>query len=415
MQPRWLLSPTGKMVTRTFKPIFKITVYLLAFVLILPLIPMALDFEPSENTVQILELKGPLEPNDKLDHVEFLFKDKLRGPESLPVYKGSIYTGTEGGEIYKITGNKVTLVAKLGKKCEGMWEEEVCGRPLGMRFNKDGRLFVIDAYYGLYAINVETGSVQHLLPSSTEIEGKKIVFGDDIDIDDDGSVYISEASNRWPLKKIVYTVLEHEDTGRILKFDPKTGKTTVLMKGLRLPNGVQISHDKKSLLVCELSMHRILRYYLKGPKQGQTDVFVDKLPGMPDNIRPSKRGGYWVAFVAGRSPNDTGVVDYLVPFPFVRKATIRFVYLVGTALKTASRAYPMAFMKDWAAQFENGWVLYETMPQYGLVVELAADGRILRSFHSPKHKIYMLSEVLEHDGYLYLGSYRNPFLGRIKL
>ncbi|KAL1414762.1 hypothetical protein MTO96_007232 [Rhipicephalus appendiculatus] len=393
------------MVTRTFKPIFKITVYLLAFVLILPLIPMALDFEPSENTVQILELKGPLEPNDKLDHVEFLFKDKLRGPESLPVYKGSIYTGTEGGEIYKITGNKVTLVAKLGKKCEGMWEEEVCGRPLGMRFNKDGRLFVIDAYYGLYAINVETGSVQHLLPSSTEIEGKKIVFGDDIDIDDDGSVYISEASNRWPLKKIVYTVLEHEDTGRILKFDPKTGKTTVLMKGLRLPNGVQISHDKKSLLV----------YYLKGPKQGQTDVFVDKLPGMPDNIRPSKRGGYWVAFVAGRSPNDTGVVDYLVPFPFVRKATIRFVYLVGTALKTASRAYPMAFMKDWAAQFENGWVLYETMPQYGLVVELAADGRILRSFHSPKHKIYMLSEVLEHDGYLYLGSYRNPFLGRIKL
>ncbi|KAH7942231.1 hypothetical protein HPB49_022257 [Dermacentor silvarum] len=375
------------MVTRTFKPIFKITVYLLMFVLVLPLIPMALDFEPNENTAGMQDLKGPLEPNDKLDHVEYLFKDKLRGPESLPVYKGSIYTGTEGGEIYKITGDKVTLVAKLGKKCEGMWEEEVCGRPLGMRFNKDGRLFVIDAYYGLYAVNVETGSVQHLLPSSTEIEGKKIIFGDDIDIDDDGFVYISEASNKWPLKKIVYTVLEHENTGRILKFDLKTGKTTVLMKGLYLPNGVQISHDKKSLLVCELSMHRIL----------------------------SKRGGYWVAFATGRSSNDTSFIDYLTPLPFIRKATIRFVYLVGTALKTASRFYPMAAISDWAAQFENGWVLYETVPQYGLVVELAADGRILRSFHSPKHKIHLLSEVLEHDGYLYLGSYRNPFLGRIKL
>uniref|UniRef100_A0A131XIP1 Putative conserved secreted protein n=1 Tax=Hyalomma excavatum TaxID=257692 RepID=A0A131XIP1_9ACAR len=403
------------MVTRTFKPIFKITVYLLAFVLILPLIPMALDFEPTENTVPMQELEGPLEPNDKLDHVEYLFKDKLRGPESLPVYKGSIYTGTEGGEIYKITGDKVTLIAKLGKKCEGLWEEEVCGRPLGMRFNKDGRLFVIDAYYGLYAINVETGSVEHLLPSSTEIEGKKIVFGDDIDIDDDGSVYISEASNKWPLKKIVYTVMEHENTGRVLKFDPKTRKATVLMKGLRLPNGVQISHDKKSLLVCELSMNRILRYHLKGPKRGKTEVFVDKLPGWPDNIRPSKRGGYWVAFATGRSPNDTSVIDYLIPLPFIRKATIRFVYLVGTALKTASRVYPMPAINDWAAQFENGWVLYETLPQYGLVVELDADGRILRSFHSPKHKIHMLSEVLEHDGYLYLGSYRNPFLGRIKL
>lgn len=291
----------------------------------------------------------------------------------------------------------------------------MCGRPLGMRFHKDGRLFVIDAYYGLYAVNVETGSVQHLLPSNTEIKGKKIVFGDDIDIDDDGFVYISEASNKWPLKKLLYTVLEHENTGRILKFDPKTHKTTVLMEGLHLPNGVQISHDKKSLLVCELCMHRVLKYHLKGPKQGQTEVFVDNLPGEPDNIRPSKRGGYWVAFGRGQSSNDTNVIDYLVQYPFVRKATIRLVYLIGTALKTASGFYQSPAIKDLAAQFENGWILYETVPHYGLVVELGADGKILRSFHSPKHKIHMLSEVLEHDGYLYLGSYRNRFLGRIKL
>lgn len=403
------------MVVRTFKWLFTLSLYLLAFIAVLPFIPMALDFEPRVSTAGTQELKGPLEVNDKLDHVEYLFRDKLRGPESLPVYKGSIYTGTEGGEIYKITGDKVTLVAKLGKKCEGLWEEEVCGRPLGMRFNKDGRLFVIDAYYGLYAVNVDTGSVQHLLPSATEVEGRRIVFGDDIDIDDEGFVYISEASNKWPLNKIIYTVLEHENTGRVLKFDPKTRKTTVLMKGLHLPNGVQISHDKKSLLVCEFSMHRILRYHLKGPKQGKTEVFADNLPGEPDNIRPSKRGGYWVAFAVGFSPNDTHLSALAMQYPFLRKATVRFLYLVGTALKSVSGIYPLAALKDWAAQFENAWVLYETIPQYGLIVELAADGRILRSLHSPDHKVHLLSEVLEHDGYLYLGSYRNPFLGRVKL
>ncbi|KAH8028505.1 hypothetical protein HPB51_017600 [Rhipicephalus microplus] len=198
---------------------------------------------------------------------------------------------------------------------------------------------------------------------------------------------------------------------RIIKFDPKTGKTTVLMKNLHLPNGVQVSHDKISLLVCELSMHRILRC-----NKERTRIVLSGLDTVLLNLWcECKRGGYWVAFATGRSSNDTGIIDYFVPLPFIRKATIRFVYLVGTALKTASRVYPLGFMKDWASQFENGWVLYETLPQYGLVVELAADGRIIRSFHSPKHKIHMLSEVLEHDGYLYLGSYRNPFLGRIKL
>lgn len=49
---------------------------------------------------------------------------------------------------------------------------------------------------------------------------------------------------------------------RVLKFDTKTRKTTVLMKNLRLPNGVQLSQDKQSLLVCELSSRRVLRYDL---------------------------------------------------------------------------------------------------------------------------------------------------------
>lgn len=194
-----------------------------------------------------------------MDSVEYLFKDQLIGPESLPVYEGSIYTGTVGGEIFKITGDKLTLVTKLGKECEGLWEEEVCGRPLGMRFNKQGKLYVIDAYYGLYVVNVTTGESQCLLPASTPVEGKKIVFGDDIELDDDGSVYITEASNKWPLKKLLFTVIELESTGRVLKFNPKTRETTVLAKGLRLPNGIQFTHDKKALLVCELTMRRILK------------------------------------------------------------------------------------------------------------------------------------------------------------
>ncbi|XP_064486172.1 uncharacterized protein LOC135398717 [Ornithodoros turicata] len=401
--------------TMILKAMLKAFLYLLLFFVALPFLPMQLDFEPQANTLTLPEFVGPLERNERLDNVEFLFKGQLKGPESLPVYKGSIYTGTEGGHIYKITGDKITLVTKLGKECEGIWEEEVCGRPLGMRFDKQGKLYVIDAYYGLHVVDVNKGTAQNLLPGGAEIEGKKLVFGDDLELGDDGAVYITDASNRWPLKKILYTVVEHENTGRVLRYDLKTKKTTVIMKDLHLPNGIQLSHDKQSLLVAELCMRRVLRYYLKGPKKGQTEVFVDNLPGEPDNIRPSKRGGYWVGFATARPRSAPHIGDLVAPLPIVKKATIRFLYLVGSALRQVIKLYPAAALKQLAAQFDNAWVLYDTYPKYGLVVELDAKGNIVQSLHSPSYKISMLSEVLEHDGYLYLGSYRNPFLGRVKL
>ena len=38
------------------------------------------------------------------------------------------------------------------------------------------------------------------------------------------------------------------------------------------------------------------RYHLKGPNTGQWDLFLSNLPGILDNITPSKRiPGYWVA------------------------------------------------------------------------------------------------------------------------
>ena len=36
-------------------------------------------------------------------------------------------------------------------------DEPTCGRPLGMRFDKEGKLIVIDTYLGLYKLDVDTG------------------------------------------------------------------------------------------------------------------------------------------------------------------------------------------------------------------------------------------------------------------
>lgn len=42
---------------------------------------------------------------------------------------------------------------------------------------------------------------------------------------------------------------------------------------------------------------RVLRKWLKGPRQGETDVFIDALPGFPDGISRSADGNFWLCIV----------------------------------------------------------------------------------------------------------------------
>ena len=55
-------------------------------------------------------------------------------------------------------------------------------------------------------------------------------------------------------------------------------------------------------------------------------------------------------------------------------------------------------------------------PKYGLVVEYNDKGEIVRSLHDPTGKtIPSVSEVHDEDGILYLGSYNQPYLGKLDL
>ena len=60
------------------------------------------------------------------------------------------------------------------------------------------------------------------------------------------------------------------------------------------------------------------RYHLKGPKKGQVDTFVENLPGVPDNIRPSSGGGYWLCDAVPRGPGFS-LFDFLAPRPLIRR------------------------------------------------------------------------------------------------
>ena len=52
--------------------------------------------------------------------------------------------------------------------------------------NLTGHLIVADAYYGLYRLNVESGSKEVLVPASLDIDGKKNLVTNSIAITKDG-------------------------------------------------------------------------------------------------------------------------------------------------------------------------------------------------------------------------------------
>lgn len=124
-----------------------------------------------------------------LDKAEHIFDGQLTGPEAFAVYNGAVYTGIHGGFVVQIDEGELRPVVRFGKNCgknlfkssliqwslprffackfysnlsfcphvEDITEEHICGRPLGMKFDSAGNLYVADAYYGVFKYDIRSG------------------------------------------------------------------------------------------------------------------------------------------------------------------------------------------------------------------------------------------------------------------
>ena len=74
--------------------------------------------------------------------------------------------------------------------------EHICGRPLGLRFHqKTGDLYIADAYLGLHVVGPAGGLAT---PVVTQVEGQRLRFTNDLDIDDENDViYFTDSSTEY--------------------------------------------------------------------------------------------------------------------------------------------------------------------------------------------------------------------------
>ncbi len=233
---------------------------------------------------------GAFAPNDRLKDIELLAIAGCHGPEAVALdAQGRIYVTTHEGFIVRLDPN--------GANAE-KWADTK-GRPLGIDFDAKGNLIVADAFRGLLSVSPDAAVTE----LAAIADGIPIRYADDVSVAADGKIYFSDASTKFGAKEYGGTmeaslldIMEHGGHGRLLCYDPASGKTTTLLSGLNFANGVAVSHDQQYLLVNETGCYRILRYWLDGPKKGSSEVLIDGLPGFPDNITRGQDSRFWVAW-----------------------------------------------------------------------------------------------------------------------
>ncbi|KAL6548799.1 Protein STRICTOSIDINE SYNTHASE-LIKE 13 [Orobanche gracilis] len=378
--------------------------YLLLFVLALSFIVMdpfelspvgGHDFRPVKNDIASYDQvmgNWPWDNRSRLGLGSLEFEDEIFGPESLEfdVWGRGPYAGLADGRIVRwmredagwetfalVSPNWSEELCSRAKESttKRQWKlEPRCGRPLGLRFDrKSGDLYIADAYYGLVVVGPEGGLAT---PLATQAGGEPILFANDLDIHENGSIFFTDTSNRYNRMNHFFILLEGEATGRLLRYDPPTRTTHVVLKGLAFPNGVQLSKDQSFLLYTETTNCRIMKYMLTGPKNGSTEVVAD-LPGFPDNIRITEKGDFWVAIDCCRTASQ----EVLIRYPWLRSAYFR----LPIPIKYLARLVGMRM--------------------YTMISLFNGDGEILDVLDDKKGAVMKLvSEVKEIDGKLWIGT-----------
>jgi sugar lactone lactonase YvrE len=346
--------------------ILLILVVALAYLLLAP-VPIA----PAAWTPPVAPaLTGQYEQNTRLSPVQKLSLGYGHKPEDVALdAEGKIYAGFEDGRIVVLQpdGTQPRVFADTN------------GRPLGLIFDREGNLIVADAVKGLLSVN-KAGDVKVL---AEEADGVKFGCLNDLDIGADGTIYFTEASNKFPMSQFTSDLLEHQPNGRLLALEPESRRPRTLLRGIYFANGVAVSPDQTFVLVAETGEYRIRRVWVKEPKMGQSDVFIDNLPGFPDGISSNGRDRFWLALVTPRQ----AVFDRMLPYPLMRKMVARLPKFMQPAPK-----------------------------RYSFVLGLDPQGRVVENLQNGSPDCYAeIANVVEHNGALYFGSIGEDTIGRFRL
>lgn len=338
-----------------------------AFLLLMPtkVKPVAWSPAPAPSLTS-----GIYADNQRLKSLKPVGAAGIEGPEALLLEGDFLITGLHDGRLIRtrVDGTATEVLADTG------------GRPLGLARHPNGLLVIADGVKGLLSLDAQG----QLIALTTSAGGVPFGFTDDVAIDTHGHyAYFSDASSRFGYGHDGEAIIEHGGDGRLLRYDFQTGKTEVLLDTLEFANGVTLGPDDAFVLVNETGAYRITRYWLSGPKAGTHDLFIDNLPGLPDNLAFNGKDRFWVALYAPRN----ALLDATAGYPFVRKMIVRAMTVLPKPIE--KRAFALG---------------------------LDVNGQVIANLQDASAGNYSpITTVREYGEWLYFGSLKADHMARMPL
>lgn len=333
-----------------------------------PVDPVAWDAEKSEDYV------GVYAPNDRLAGLTRVELAGHTGPEDAALGPdGTLYVTTHEGDILRRDADgRLDVLATTG------------GRPLGIEVAPDGTIWVADAYLGL--MRIDDGAP--VVVASETTDGDPILYANSLDFAPDGAIWFSDASTRFgarawggTLEASYLEILEHRSSGRLLRHDPASGETAVMLTGISFANGVAMGPSGEWLLFVETGETAVRRLWIKGDRQGDVEDVLTNLPGFPDNVKRDSNGGFLLGLVSKRAP----AADMAAGYPFLRKVLQR--------LPAAWRPKAVS---------------------YGFIVKLDDQGAVVETWQDPEAGYPLTTGAVRAvDGGLWVTSLSAGWLGRL--
>ncbi|MGB6244990.1 SMP-30/gluconolactonase/LRE family protein [Gordonia sp. (in: high G+C Gram-positive bacteria)] len=282
---------------------------------------------------------------------------------------GRVVTGLDDGRLLAVepdTG-EVTVLA------------DTAGRLLGLDYGDDGAIYICDHDRGL--LRLADGQARAQVLADT-VDGRPLRFASNVARAADGTLYFSSSSQHFTIDRWRSDLIEHSGTGRLMRLRPG-GDVEVLRDDLQFANGVVLAPDDAYVLVAETGAARISRYWLTGDDAGTSDVFLDGLPGYPDNMSIGSDGLVWVALASPRNAVLEGI--FRLP-PRARKVLARAPQSVGPAPEEVL----------WVQAYDF-------------------DGNLVKDIRIDDVDFSFVTAVAECDGVLYLGTIMGGALGVLRL
>ncbi len=322
---------------------------------------------------------GPFAPNRLLSGLQKIDIGAEHGPEHMAIgLDGKLYAAMTSGNLIRMDtdGANQEIFANTG------------GRVLGFAFDAASRLIAADAIKGLLAINSD-GKVS-LLTDRVGADDP-IVYANSVVTAQAGTIYFTQSSTRFApadwggtYEASVLDIIEQSATGRVLAFDPASGETRIVARGLSFANGIALSTDGRSLFVNETGRYRIWKIDSEADAvdvqtgSPKARILLDNLPGYPDNLMRGREGRIWVGLFRPRNP----AADRLAGRPFLRKVLLR---LPRSVLPTGA--------------------------PYGHVFAIDEDGNVTRDLQDPEGEYPETTGATETADRLYIHSLHATAIG----